>query len=44
MGEIYLAQESDKAQDYFYQSIQLFEKAKDKIRADEVRTLLENKK
>jgi hypothetical protein len=44
MGEIYLAQESDKAQDYFYQSIQLFEKAKDKIGADEVRTLLENKK
>ena len=44
MGEIYLAQESDKAQDYFYQSIQLFEKAEDKIRADEVRTLLENKK
>ena len=44
MGEIYLAQESDKAQDYFYQSIQLFEKAEDKIGADEVRTLLENKK
>lgn len=44
MGEIYLDQESDKAQDYFYQSIQLFEKAEDKIGADEVRTLLENKK
>ena len=44
MGEIYLAQESDKSQDYFYQSIQLFEKAEDKIGADEVRTLLENKK
>ena len=44
MGEIYLAQESDKAQDYFYQSIQLFEKAEDKIGADEVRALLENKK
>ena len=44
MGEIYLAQESDKAQDYFYQSIQLFEKDEDKIGADEVRTLLENKK
>ena len=44
MGEIYLAQESDKAQNYFYQSIQLFEKAEDKIGADEVRTLLENKK
>lgn len=44
LGEIYLAQESDKAQDYFYQSIQLFEKDEDKIGADEVRTLLENKK
>ena len=44
MGEIYLDQESDKAQDYFYQSIQLFEKDEDKIGADEVRTLLENKK
>ena len=44
MGEIYLDQESDKAQNYFYQSIQLFEKAEDKIGADEVRTLLENKK
>lgn len=44
MGEIYLAQESDKAQDYFYQSIQLFEKAKDKIGADEVRALLQNEK
>ena len=44
MGEIYLAQESDKSQDYFYQSIQLFEKAEDKIGADEVRALLENKK
>ena len=44
MGEIYLAQKSDKAQDYFYQSIQLFEKAEDKIGADEVRALLENKK
>ena len=44
MGEIYLDQESDKAQNYFYQSIQLFEKAEDKIGADEVRALLENKK
>lgn len=44
MGKIYLAQESDKSQDCFYQSIQLFEKAEDKIGADEVRALLENKK
>lgn len=44
MGEIYLKQGSVKSRDYFYQSIQLFEKAEDKIGADEVRALLQNEK
>ena len=44
MGEIYLKQDAVKSRDYFYQSIQLFEKAEDKIGADGVRVLLQNKK
>ena len=44
MGEIYLKQDAVKSRDYFYQSIQLFEKAEDKIGADEVRALLQNEK
>ena len=44
MGEIYLKQNSNKSRDYFYQSIQLFEKAEDKIGADGVRALLQNGK
>lgn len=44
MGEIYLKQDSVKSRNYFYQSIQLFEKAEDKIGADEVRALLQNEK
>ena len=44
MGEIYLKQDAVKSRDYFYQSIQLFEKAEHKIGADGVRVLLQNKK
>ena len=44
LGEIYLEQDLFKSRDYFLKSINLFEKAEDKIGADEVRALLQEKK
>ena len=44
LGEIYLEKDFVKSRDYFLKSIHLFEKAEDKIGADEVRDLLQEKK
>ena len=44
LGEIYQKLDSSKSHDYFSHAIQLFDKAGDEIRAEEVRDLIDNKK
>lgn len=44
LGEIYSAENSEKSQENFLQAIELFEKAGDQIGAQEVKSLLNNKK
>ena len=43
LGEIYSAENSEKSQENFLQAIELFEKAGDQIRAQEVKSLLNKK-